>query len=115
MLMTAFPVVPKYTFTNGDMHARCYTVLVHYKTYGESVLTTDPLYIKIDVEGKLRTGRYKDKKSGEWIYTTELVIDRHEFAEAKEKNDAMRKALAFEDDDSSVVDITYPEDFEDFE
>ena len=71
--------------------------------------------IKIGVEGKLRTGRYRHKDSGEWIYTTELVVDRHEFAEAKEKNDAMRKALAFEDDDSSVVDITYPEDFEDFD
>lgn len=70
--------------------------------------------IKIDVEGKLRTGRYKDKTSGEWIYTTELVIDRHEFAESKEKNDAMRKAL-IDDEEDSLPDITYPEDFEDFE
>lgn len=39
--------------------------------------------MKILVEGEIRTGSYKDK-DGKSIYTTDVVVTRHEFVEKKE-------------------------------
>lgn len=38
--------------------------------------------MKIAVEGRIQTGSYKDKE-GNTRYTTDIVIDRHEFCESK--------------------------------
>lgn len=37
---------------------------------------------KIAVEGRIRTGRYQNK-DGQTVYTTDVVVDRHEFCESK--------------------------------
>ena len=39
--------------------------------------------MKILVEGEIRTSSYKDK-DGKTVYTTDVVISRHEFVEKKE-------------------------------
>lgn len=38
--------------------------------------------MKIAVEGRIRTGRYQNK-DGQTVYTTDVVVDRHEFCESK--------------------------------
>ena len=38
--------------------------------------------IKIAVEGRIQTGSYTNK-DGQKVYTTDVVIDRHEFCESK--------------------------------
>jgi len=49
--------------------------------------------MKLIVEGKLRTGSYVDK-DGIKRYTSEIIVDRQEFAEGKEANEKYRKAPA---------------------
>lgn len=41
--------------------------------------------IKIAVEGRIRTGSYTNK-DGQTVYTTDVVVDRHEFCESKGSN-----------------------------
>ena len=36
---------------------------------------------KIAIEGRIRTGRYT--KDGQTVYTTDVVVDRHEFCDSK--------------------------------
>ena len=38
--------------------------------------------MKIAIEGRIQTGHYTDK-NGNTVYTTDIVIDRHEFCEKK--------------------------------
>lgn len=38
--------------------------------------------VKIAVEGHIQTGSYKNKE-GQTVYTTEIIVDRHEFVESK--------------------------------
>lgn len=38
--------------------------------------------MKIAVEGRIRTGSYTNKE-GQKVYTTDIVVDRHEFCERK--------------------------------
>ena len=38
--------------------------------------------MKIAVRGELRTGSYENKK-GDTVYTTEVLVNQHEFCEAK--------------------------------
>lgn len=40
--------------------------------------------MKIAVEGKIQTGSYE--KDGQTIYTTEVLVERHEFVESKGSN-----------------------------
>lgn len=40
--------------------------------------------MKIAVVGRLQTGSYKNK-DGQTIYTTDVVVEEHEFCESKEK------------------------------
>ncbi len=37
---------------------------------------------KIAIEGRIRTGRYQNK-DGQTVYTTDVVVDRHEFCESR--------------------------------
>ena len=37
---------------------------------------------KIAIEGRIRTGKYTNKE-GQTVYTTDVVVDRHEFCESK--------------------------------
>ena len=39
--------------------------------------------MKILVEGRINTGSYTDK-NGKVVYTTDVIIDRHEFVEKKQ-------------------------------
>lgn len=43
--------------------------------------------IKIAVEGKIRTGSY-DNAEGKKVYTTDVVVENHEFCEPKKRTDA---------------------------
>ncbi len=42
--------------------------------------------IKIAVAGRIQTSSYKNK-DGQTVYTTDVVVDEHEFCESKEKTD----------------------------
>ena len=46
---------------------------------------------KIAVEGRIQTGSY-DKEDGTKVYTTDVIVDRHEFCESK--NAASAPAVA---------------------
>lgn len=40
--------------------------------------------MKIAVRGEIRTGSYEDK-NGDTVYTTEVIVNQHEFCESKKK------------------------------
>lgn len=44
--------------------------------------------MKIIVSGRIQTGNYTDKESGKKIYTTDVVVEEHEFCESKKDSDA---------------------------
>lgn len=46
--------------------------------------------LKIAISGRLSTGSYKDE-SGRTIYTTEVIVEKQEFAESKAKATAKQK------------------------
>lgn len=41
---------------------------------------------KIAIEGRIQTGSYE--KDGKKVFTTDIVVDRHEFVESKQSNGA---------------------------
>ncbi len=44
--------------------------------------------IKIAVEGKIQTGSYTDQQTGKTVFTTEVVVNNHEFCESKVSGNA---------------------------
>ena len=83
--------------TNGDLPVSRYTLAVDRKgkkddtdfiscvCFGKTAeFAHEHLYkgIKIAVEGRIQTGSYE--KDGRKIYTTDVLIDNHEFCEKKE-------------------------------
>lgn len=38
---------------------------------------------KIAVEGRIQTGSYTDRETGKTVYTTDIVVEAHEFCERK--------------------------------
>lgn len=49
---------------------------------------------KVVVEGRMNTGSYTNRE-GKKVYTTDVIVDRHEFAEAKQKTEDQRSQDAF--------------------
>lgn len=41
---------------------------------------------KIAIEGRIQTGKYENK-DGDMVYTTDVVVSRHEFCESRKKSD----------------------------
>ena len=100
--LTADPEV-RYTNGNEPMAIARYTLAVdrRYKKEGEQ--TADFIRcvafgkngqfaekylhkgIKIVVEGRIQTGSYQDK-DGKKVYTTDIVVEAHDFAESKNSN-----------------------------
>ena len=39
--------------------------------------------VKIAVTGRIQTGSYVDKETGKKVYTTDVVVEEHEFCESK--------------------------------
>ena len=39
--------------------------------------------MKILISGRIQTGNYTDKESGKKVYTTDVVVEEHEFCESK--------------------------------
>ena len=50
--------------------------------------------MKIAVTGRIQTGSYTDKETGKKVYTTDIVVEEHEFCESKQNNEAQRPAPA---------------------
>ena len=63
---------------------------------------------KIAIEGRIQTGSYE--KDGKTVYTTDIVVDRHEFCESKQNNapdvaytaPAAKEEFPFDDDSSDL-------------
>ena len=93
----------KYAGTDNDMAVARYTLAVNrrYKregeqeadfiscvTFGKSAEFAQKYLrkgIRIVVSGRISTGNYKDK-DGKTIYTTDVIVEEHEFAQNKESN-----------------------------
>lgn len=43
--------------------------------------------VKVAIEGRIQTGSYTNK-DGQKVYTTDVIVERHEFCEKKETNNA---------------------------
>ena len=56
--------------------------------------------MKIIVSGRIQTGNYTDKESGKKIYTTDVVVEEHEFCEGKKDSG---EAPAAGDDDFATI------------
>lgn len=52
--------------------------------------------VKIIVEGRMHTGSYVDR-SGKKVYTMDIIVDRHEFAESKQKAEESKPSESFMD------------------
>lgn len=63
---------------------------------------------KIAVVGRIQTGSYTDKDTGKKVYTTDIVVEEHEFCESKGGNAQQTKP----DSDGFV---SVPDDVEDSE
>lgn len=60
---------------------------------------------KIAVEGRIRTGSYTNK-DGQKVYTTDVVVDRHEFVEGKGAEDGTTPSGApTENNDNAFVNV----------
>lgn len=59
--------------------------------------------IKIAVEGRIRTGSYTNK-DGQKVSTTDVVVDRHEFAESKKATEPKPE----QGDDHGFMDVDDP-------
>lgn len=66
---------PTADFISCVCFGRCAEFAEKYLTKGK----------KIAVEGRIQTGSYE--KDGQKIYTTDVIVDRHEFVESKSSND----------------------------
>ena len=42
--------------------------------------------MKIAVTGRIQTGSYTDRETGKTVYTTDIVVEEHEFCESKGNN-----------------------------
>lgn len=49
--------------------------------------------VKIIIEGRMHTGSYTNRE-GKKVYTTDIIIDRHEFAESKQKVEDTKEPVA---------------------
>ncbi len=47
--------------------------------------------MKIGIWGRIQTGSYDDKETGKTVYTTDVLVDGHEFEESKATNDQIRQ------------------------
>ncbi len=54
--------------------------------------------IKIAVEGRIQTGSYTNK-DGQKVYTTDVVVEQHEFVEKKSANEAISAPNGTPDED----------------
>jgi single-strand DNA-binding protein len=120
MLMGRLTKDPEVRYTGGEsMAVARYTLAVNrrYKknsdkeadfiscvTFGRSAEFAEKYLrkgMKIAVIGRISTGSYKDKE-GNTRYTTDIIVDEHEFAESKgeKKEVAVR---SFDEDDFLTV------------
>lgn len=60
--------------------------------------------VKIIVEGRMHTGSYTDR-SGKKVYTTDIIVDRHEFAESKRQADDTKAPVDTKAAGESFMDI----------
>lgn len=44
--------------------------------------------MKILISGRIQTGNYTDKETGKKVYTTDVVVEEHEFCESKKDSGA---------------------------
>lgn len=66
--------------------------------------------IKIVIEGRIQTGSYTDK-DGRNVYTTDIVVERHEFAESENATDTDGQPTADQTDGDGFLNI--PEGIDD--
>ena len=52
--------------------------------------------VKLAIEGRLQTGSYKDR-DGKTVYTTDVIIERKEFAESKSAQNTQQQTGQFVD------------------
>lgn len=46
--------------------------------------------MKVGVCGRIQTGSYDDKETGKKVYTTDVLVEQHEFLESKAANESHR-------------------------
>ena len=63
------------------------TVGMHWQTgeFAEKYLKKG---MKILISGRIQTGNYTDKETGKKVYTTDVVVEEHEFCESKKDSGA---------------------------
>ena len=55
--------------------------------------------MKIAVEGRIQTGSYTDKETGKKVYTTDIIVEAHEFCESRQNNDFSAQSNTATDSD----------------
>lgn len=57
---------------------------------------------KIAVTGRIQTGSYDDKETGKKVYTTDVVVEEHEFCESKGSSNAQPEPAESPSNDSFI-------------
>ena len=65
--------------------------------------------MKIAIEGRIQTGSYT-KDDGTKVYTTDVVVDRHEFCESRKYSETVESEISQESSNSGFHDIPGYED-----
>lgn len=60
--------------------------------------------MKILISGRIQTGNYTDKESGKKVYTTDVVVEEHEFCESKNSGGGESAPAAAGDDEFMKID-----------
>lgn len=67
---------------------------------------------KIALQGRIQTGSYQDKETGKTVYTTDVVVNRVEFLDAKSQaQERSKDDDYFSDDFEEVEDDDWSDDF----
>lgn len=90
--------VDRRTARNADGHREAdFINCVAFRKSGEFAEKYLQKGMKIMVSGRIQTGSYKDKE-GRTVYTTDVVVEEHEFCESKGSSEPDKEFVPVPDD-----------------
>lgn len=66
---------------------------------------------KIGISGRIQTGSYENKQTGQKVYTTDIVVNQHTFCESKKDENEQKKDDEFMQIPDNVDDAGLPFNF----
>lgn len=101
--------------TNGEQRETDYINIVAFGKAGEFAEKYFHKGMRVAVHGRIQTGSYVNKNSGQRVYTFDVIADDQEFADGKSNGGASNNAASKNDDGYVGSDgfMTIPDGVED--